>query len=283
MMKILTELTLYPIKSCCGVALQEATITDSGLASGSIQDREWMVVDAQGQFVTQRTHPKMAIITPILKANMMELSAHGTRPLAIPIEQPDPNAPSLNVRIWRDAIKAQDCGDEAASWMSQVVGDGCRLVRFHPHANRTPNTKWTGGIEAHNMFSDSYPFLVLSQESLDDLNQRLLAHGRDAIPMNRFRPNIVIGNVPSYEEDRTHSIRMGDAVLQLVRPCQRCPVPSVDQATGIVGPDPLDILKTYHTSEALKGAVTFGMHAILLQGTGETLRVGQRIEMSSTL
>ena len=280
---MLTELTLYPIKSCHGIALQEATITSSGLASGTIQDREWMVVDAQGQFVTQRTHPKMATITPRLNANMMELRAPGLQALSIPIERPDSNAPSLNVRVWRDSIKAHDCGDEAASWMSQVVGNGCRLVRFHPQSNRTPNTKWTGGIEAHNMFSDSYPFLVLSQASLDDLNQKLLSQGREAIPMNRFRPNIVIGNVPAYEEDHTHSIRIDDAVLQLVRPCQRCPVPSVDQATGIVGPDPLDILKTYHTSEALRGAVTFGMHATLLQGAGQTLRVGQHIAMSSIL
>jgi uncharacterized protein len=281
-MPALTELTLYPIKSCGGISLQEATITNTGLMSNAIHDREWMVVDEQGQFITQRTNPKMAIIVPRINGEVMELCAPGMLPLEIPLAQPDlDRTPTLDARVWRDKVKAYDCGGAAAIWMSKVIDTKCLLVRFHPQANRMANPKWTDGIETPNLFSDSYPFLVISQESLDDLNQKLLATGRDALPMNRFRPNIVIGNVPPYKEDATKLIRAGNSVLQLVRPCQRCPVPSIDQATGTVGPDPQDILKTYHTSEILKGAITFGMHAILQQGVGETLRVGQRIEMSS--
>jgi len=282
-MPTLTELTIYPIKSCAGISLQEAVITDAGLMSGLLHDREWMVVDAQGQFVSQRMQPGMSVIIPHVDGNIMRLRAPKMPPLEIPLALPDPgNTPTLEVRVWRDIVKAYDCGDVAAAWMSQVVGAGCRLVRFHPQAGRIANTKWTNGIEAPNMFSDSYPFLVISQASLDDLNEKSQAAGRNVLPMNRFRPNIVIGDVPAFEEDSSDLIYTEKAVLQMVRPCQRCPVPSIDQATGIVGPDPQDILKTYHTSEAMRGAATFGMHAILRQGAGEILRVGQRIEMTSS-
>lgn len=284
-MPTLTELTIYPIKSCAGISLQEAVITETGLVSrlvsGLLHDREWMVVDAQGQFVSQRMQPRMAVIIPHVDGNVMILRAPKMLPLEIPLALPESdNTPSVEVRVWRDTVKAYDCGDHAADWLSKVVGAGCRLVRFHPQASRIANTKWTGGVEAPNMFSDSYPFLVISQASLDDLNEKLQAAGRDVLPMNRFRPNIVIGDVSAFEEDNSELILADKITLQLVRPCQRCPVPSIDQVTGLVGPDPQDILKTYRTSEAMRGAITFGMHAILREGSGEMLRVGQRIEMS---
>lgn len=280
-MPILAELTLYPIKSCAGISLQEAVITETGLMSGSIHDREWMLVDEQGQFISQRTNPKMAVIVPVINGEVMELHARGMSPLEVQLALPDPNtAPIVDVRVWRDTVKAYDYGEAVSNWLSTVVGTRCRLVRFHPEAVRIANVKWTDGVEAPNLFSDSYPFLVISQGSLDDLNDKLLAAGRDALPMNRFRPNIVIGDVAAYEEDICGIICIGNAALKMARPCQRCPVPSIDQSTGIVGPDPLDILKTYHTSESMKGAITFGMHAILRQGAGEILRVGQPIELS---
>ncbi len=276
----LAELTLYPIKSCGGIVLQKATITKSGLASGLIHDREWMVVDARGQFITQRTHPKMATITPSINKSKMILSAPGMPPLAIPLERRTADSRDLlmEVRVWKDHLQAIDCGDAVADWLSTITGDGCRLVRFDPQAKRIASLKWTQGAEATNLFSDSFPFLVLSQASLDDLNERLRAEGREALPMNRFRPNIVISGVPPYAEDRTQSMQVGDAALQLVRPCQRCPIPAIDQTTGIAGPNPNDILKTYHTSELLNNAVTFGVHAILQHGEGATLRVGQIIK-----
>lgn len=281
-MPILTELTLYPIKSCAGISLLEAVISETGLMCGSIHDREWMLVDEQGQFISQRTNPKMAVVVPVLNDEVMELHASGMSPLKVPLALPDPNTtPIVDVRVWRDTVKAYECGAAASNWLSTVVGTRCRLVRFHPQSVRIANVKWTDGVAAHNLFSDSYPFLVISQGSLDDLNTKLMAAGRDALPMNRFRPNIVIGDVPAYEEDISRIIRIGNTALKMARPCQRCPVPSIDQVTGIVGSDPRDILKNYHTSESMKGAITFGMHAILKQGAGEVLRVGQHIELSS--
>ena len=278
-MATLAELTLYPIKSCGGIALQEASITPSGLASGLIHDREWMAVDSQGQFITQRTHPAMATITPSIEQNEMVLRAPGMTALAIPLERAGDHGTSMEVRVWKDHLPAIDSGNAAANWFSTILREDCRLVRFASHAKRVASPKWTRGMEATTLFSDSFPFLVLSQASLDDLNEKLLAEGREALPMNRFRPNIVIAGVPAYAEDRTQSLQAGDVILELVRPCQRCPIPSIDQMTGLAGPNPNDILKTYHTSELLNNAVTFGMHAIVLSGEGALLRVGQTIEV----
>lgn len=279
-MPILTELTLYPIKSCAGIALREATLTTAGLMSDHIYDREWMVVDAQGEFLTQREHSKMALITPRLKADTLELRAPGMLRLEIPLDLADPDeAPTLNVRVWNDTVKAYDCDDTTAAWFSNAIGVACRLVRFHPNAKRVANTTWTNGIEAPTLFSDGFPMLVISQASLDDLNQKLTAQGRDALPMNRFRPNIVINGVEAFEEDFAATFTIGSAVLKPVKPCPRCSVPSVDQATGTIGPNPLHILQTYRANPKVDGGITFGMNTILLEGEGQVLRVGQDVDI----
>jgi uncharacterized protein len=279
-MPTLTELNLYPIKSCAGIALREATLTEAGLMSEHIYDREWMVVDADGIFMTQREHPKMALITPRLKAEALELRAPGMLRLEIPLDLPDPqDARVLDVRVWDDTVKAFDCDEITAAWFSGFLGVPCRLVRFHVDAKRFANTAWTGGVEAPTLFSDGYPVLVISQASLADLNGKLTAQGRDALPMNRFRPSLVIDGVEAFEEDYMASLRLGNATLKPVKPCPRCPIPSVDQNTGIRGPDPLDILQGYRANPKLDGAVTFGMNAIVLKGEGEVLRVGQEVDI----
>jgi hypothetical protein len=279
-MPTLTELNLYPIKSCAGIALREATLTEAGLMSEHIYDREWMVVDAGGTFMTQREHPKMALITPRIKAETMELRAPGMLRLEIPLGLPDPeDARALDVRVWDDTVKAFDCDETTAAWFSGFLGVPCRLVRFHVDAKRFANTAWTGGVEAPTLFSDGYPVLVISQASLADLNGKLAAQSRDALPMNRFRPSLVIDGVEAFEEDYMASIRLGNATLKPVKPCPRCPIPSVDQATGAIGPDPLDILQGYRANPKVDGGITFGMNAILLNGDGELLRVGQEVDV----
>ena len=279
-MPIITELNLYPIKSCAGIALREATITAAGLMSAQIYDREWMIVDRHGQFLTQREHPKMALITQQINADTLELRAPGMLRLQIPLDLPDPdNAPTLDVQVWNDTVKAYDCDETTASWFSNALGVTCRLVRFHPDAKRVANPQRTNGVEVLTLFSDGYPLLVISEASLADLNEKLMMQGREALPMNRFRPNIVIGGAGAFDEDFAESITIDDVILKPVKPCPRCTIPSVDQATGQVGPDPLDILQSYRANPKVDGAITFGMNAILLAGEGKTIRVGQDVNI----
>ena len=280
-MPLLTELNLYPIKSCAGISLREATLTPAGLMSEQIYDREWMVVDMQGQFLSQREYPKMALITPRIKADMLELRAPGMLRLEIPLDLADPDeAPTLSVTVWDDTVKAYDCNDVIAAWFSNALGVPCRLVRFHPHASRAANVKWAGEVPAPTFFADGFPLLVLSEGSLADLNQKLVAQGRSPLPMNRFRPNIVINGTTAFEEDFAASLRIGEALLKPVKPCPRCPIPSIDQASGEVGPDPLDILQTYRKNPKVDDGISFGMNAVLVEGEGTVLRVGQEVELT---
>lgn len=277
-MPTLSELTLYPIKSCAGIALQEATLTREGLMSEQVYDREWMVVGPDGVCLTQRVHPRMALITPRLKASTLELRAPGMLRLELELGLPDPDlAPTLTVQVWDDTVLAYDCDDTTAAWFSAAIGTPCRLARFHAKAERPVSQTWTKGVAASTLFSDGYPVLVAGSASLADVNQRLRAAGREPIPMNRFRPNVVIDGIEAFEEDYVETFELGEAVLAPVKPCSRCPMPSVDQATGSFGPDPLDILQSYRAKPELDGAICFGMNAIVLAGAGQRLRVGQEI------
>ncbi len=280
-MATLSELTLYPIKSCAGISLRAATLTSYGLMTEQIYDREWMVVDAAGQFLSQREHPKMALIVPRLKADTLELRAPGMLRLEIPLGLPDPeSAPTLEVTVFDHQLKAYDCDKLTAAWFSSYLGVPCRLVRFHPDARRLANPKWTGEVEAPTLFSDGYPVLVIGAESLRDLNGKLVAAGRAALPMNRFRPNIVVDGIEAFEEDYVETFQLGDAVLKPVKPCPRCPMPSIDQERGEFGPDPLDILQAYRSKPEVDGAVCFGMNNILLAGDGQRVQVGQQVAVT---
>lgn len=279
-MPILTELNLYPVKSCAGISLREATITRAGLMSRQIYDREWMVVDGQGHFMTQRDYPRMALIVPRIKADTLELRAPGMLRLEVPLDLPHPDdARVLTVRVWNDTVPAYDCDETTAAWFSNFLGISCRLVRFHVQAKRSANRKWAGDVEAPTLFSDGFPMLVISEASLTDLNDKLAAQGRAMLPMNRFRPNLVIGGTGAFDEDFAAAITIGEARLKPVKPCPRCPVPSIDQSTGEFGPDPLDILRTYRVNSRIDGGIAFGMNTLLLQGDGQVLRVGQEVEV----
>ena len=277
-MPTITALIIYPIKSCAGITLREATLTSAGLRTQLANDREWMVVDLAGQFLTQRQIPQMALIVPHLHPQGLRLTAPGMSALDIPFILPV-WTPTL-VRVWDDDVIAQDCGEVAAEWFSIALGVPCRLVRFDPDSQRMASKKWTGGRAVPTRFSDGYPILLTSQASLDDLNQKLRAQGRDALPMNRFRPNIVIDGVEAFEEDYAETLSTAKIRLQPVKPCPRCPIPSIDQATGKPGPDPLDILQSYRINPKVDGGITFGMNTILLEGEGEIMRVGEEIDMA---
>lgn len=280
-MAILSELILYPVKSCGGMSVREATLTSAGLSVDAVYDREWMVVDAQGRFLTQREYPRMAQISPRLKLDTLELRAPGMLRLEIPLGLPDPeHERTLSVTLWDDTVLAYDCDDVTAAWFSNAVGTPCRLVRFHPGAQRFASTKWTGGVQVPTLFADGYPLLVIGSASLADLNDKLAAAGREALPMNRFRPNLVIDGIGAFEEDYADHFAIGEARLKPVKPCPRCPIPAVDQATGVPGPDPLDILRAYRTKPAMDDAICFGMNSIVTEGDGTRLHVGQPVAMA---
>jgi uncharacterized protein YcbX len=280
-MPFIAELTIYPIKSCAGLSLKEATLTRAGLMTEQIYDREWMLVDAGGVALTQREHPRMALIVPRLKAQTMELRAPGMLQLEIPLGLPDPDsAPSLQVQVWEDTVLAYDCDATTATWFSKFLGIECRLVRFHANAKRLTSGKWTNGEQHPTLFSDGYPILVAGAGSLQDLNEKLAKQGRAPLPMNRFRPNLVIGDLDAFEEDYAEQLRIGEAALKPCKPCSRCPMPSVDQTTGEFGPDPLDILQSYRAKAEVDGGICFGMNAVVTTGDGVKLRVGDQIEVT---
>ena len=279
-MPILTELNLYPIKSCAGISLREATLTPAGLMSQHIYDREWMIVDESGQALTQREFPKMALIEPRIKADTLELRSPGMLRFEVPLDLPDPaDEKVIRVKVWDDEVDAYDCDDTTALWFSNALGTACRLVRFHPNAQRLANKEWTKDIDAPTLFSDGFPMLVIGTGSLDDLNEKLLAQGRAALPMNRFRPNLVFSDLPAFEEDYATLYTIGNAQLKPVKPSPRCSIPSIDQASGEFGPDPLDILQSYRSNPKLDDRITFGMNTLLLSGEGEVIRVGQNVEI----
>lgn len=270
----IARLFVYPVKSCAGIEVQQALLTDTGLDL----DRAWMVVDAESMFVTQRTLPRMALIRPQLKGDEMVLRAPGMLALHVAIDAVE--APAT-VTVWRDTVPAWDMGAVAAQWFTDFLGQPCRLVRFDPEYRRLSSMEWTGGVEAPNQFADGFPLLLASQASMDELNVRLQAAGHAAAGIERFRPNVVLAGVDAHDEDRVDLVRVdaqeGEIHLQPVKPCSRCPIPDIDPATAESNPSVGDTLRTYRKDQRLDGAITFGMNAIVRQGAGQMLRVGQRV------
>ena len=279
----ISRLFVYPVKSCAGVELQEAVLTETGLDL----DRAWMVVDVQGDFVSQRELPRMALIKPQLKIHEVVLRAPGMLALHLQIDVVEK---ATRARVWDDVVNAFDMGDLAAQWFSDVLAPGAasgqplpyRLVRFDPEQRRLSSLKWTAGVEAPNQFTDGFPVLVTSTASLDGLNRRLLAQGHDPVTMERFRPNIVLSGVGEHDEDRIDALHIasgdGEVVLRPVKPCARCPIPNIDPRTAESSPVVGDMLQSYRQDARVGGAITFGMNAIVLEGDGQLLKVGQAVQ-----
>ena len=270
----LARLFVYPVKSCAGVELREAELTETGLDL----DRAWMVVDEKGEFVTQRELPRMALVKPTLKLHEVVLRAPGMLALHLAIDTVEE---AVRVRLWDDEVPAFDMGEIAAQWFTDFLGRKLRLVRFDPDHRRVSNTKWTGGAEALNQFSDGFPLLVASTASLDQLNAKLAAGGHAPVGMERFRPNLVLEGVEAHDEDRLDLIRIategGEVQLRPVKPCARCPIPNVDPATAAVDPVVTDTLQGYRRNDLVGGAPTFAMNAIVVEGAGQVLKVGQAV------
>lgn len=267
----IAALTVYPVKSCAGVPLTEAVLTEAGLDL----DRAWMVVDARGEFVSQRECPRMALVRPQIKTFEIILRAPGMLALHLGIDTVEQPARG---RVWDDDVPAFDMGDVAAQWFTDFLGRPARLVRFDPAHRRLSSFRWTGGIEAPNQFSDGFPVLVTSEASLGELNRRLQTTGQPPVDMARFRPNLVLRGMEAHDEDRLGVLRIdtgaGVAELKPVKPCARCPIPDVDPATGERGHAVGDALAAYRADARLDGAITFGMNAVIVEGVEATLHTG---------
>ncbi len=281
----IARLFIYPVKSCGGVELTESPLCEFGLDL----DRAWMVVDANGDFVTQREQPRMALITPKLKANELILRAPGMLALHVNIDAVEQPA---QVTVWNDTVSAYDMGSVAAQWFTDFLSltdaglpganaPKFRMVRFDPDHKRLSNLTWTKGVEAMNQFSDGFPMLVLSNASLDALNAKLVAAGQAAVGIERFRPNIVLGGLDAHDEDRLNELTIatetGAVQLALVKPCPRCPIPNIDPATATSSPAVGDMLQSYRQDARVDGKITFGMNAITRDGFDAVLRVGQAV------
>ncbi len=284
----IAALWVFPIKSCAGISVTQAVLTPTGLA----HDRAWMVVDAEGEMVTQRDLPRMALVQPELLpsgtgATALVLHASGMPTLHLePVnaQAASPQVRPISVRVWDDEVPAFDMGAAASAWLTEFLGESLgplRLVRFDERHKRVAPRKWTQDVEALNQFSDGFPVLVASTASLDELNTRLAHQGVNAVDIRRFRPNLVLSGVHAHDEDRVGvmTIETDTGLVQLnsVKPCPRCPIPNIDPDSGSSASAVGDTLQTYRQDARLDGAITFGMNAITLSGVGQTLRVAQAV------
>lgn len=273
----LTEIYIYPIKSCAGVRLSSVTMTEFGLAN----DRRWVIVDQDGCFQTQRQIPHLVWIEPSITQARMTLRAPSLPELTIPLAGSD--ATVRPATVWRDTVDAFDMGDDAARWLDaflEVPGKHFRLLQFDPRHPRTCDPLWTGTGQRQSLhpFTDGFSLNVLSQASLDELNARLSQAGLDEVSALHFRPNLVIDHVPAHEEDYMARLQFASPAglieIELVKPCTRCVIPEIDPYTAIREPLVTAIMAKYRRNPSMNQAICFGVNGVLRQGQSLTLEPG---------
>ena len=258
-----SELAIYPLKSCQQRRVSQCEIDTFGLRG----DRRWMLVDTQtGDFLSQRSHPIMVRIVCEPTPDGMYLSFEGTEPLHVLVPH---QHPVIEATVWGDRCEAADAGDQAAAWCSELLGVNCRLIYMPDTSFRQVSLKYAEkGVRTG--FADGFPFLLISEASLADLNQRL----DNAVPMLRFRPNIVVSGCEAFAEDNWKRIRIGEIEFAVAKPCVRCVITTIDTATLETSKEPLKTLATYRRTE--KGVI-FGQN-LIHHGTGR-LSVGMSVEV----
>jgi uncharacterized protein YcbX len=273
----LESIHVYPVKSCTGTSPQQAMLAETGFDL----DREWMVVDAAGHFVTQRELPRMALVQTALKSDELILRAPGMLALHVAVDRVEERA---LVEVWGDRVAAYDMGALCAQWFGDFLGRPLRLARFDPEAARHADRRWTGAVDATAAFQDAFPLLVASTESLGEVNRRLALAGEAPVTLARFRPNIVVDGLDAHGEDHVDEIVFatddGPVRLKLVKPCARCSIPDIDPERGVVGHAVGDVLQQYRADPRVDGALTFAMNAVIVEGVGRTLAVGMAGEAS---
>jgi uncharacterized protein YcbX len=261
----ISQINIYPVKSLGGISLQTAKVTDRGLK----YDRRWMVIDEDGMFLTQRTHPQMSLVKVILEDNNLTLThkLNSTQQITFPVSQSD--GKYIYVIVWDDSVKAFLVNKDIDDWLSVTLNMKCRLVFMPDETHRMVDSKYSQKNEIVS-FAEAYPFLIIGEQSLNDLNSRLA----EKLPMNRFRPNIVFSGGKSFDEDRWKKFKIGNVIFYAVKPCSRCVVTTVNQETAEKKDEPLKTLAAYRTQN---NKVMFGQN-LLHDGTG-TIKIGDELEI----
>lgn len=261
-MPALASLHIYPVKACGGLSPAEWPVDAFGLRN----DRRWMVVDLAGRFVTQREAPRLALVRPALETGGLVLRAPGMPELRLPLVPA--GRERVAVQVWRDATEAVPVSPEAAQWLSRYLGAPVRVVWMPDDVMRPTDPTYAEGYRVS--FADGFGFLLVSEASLTDLNRRLDV----PLPMNRFRPNLVVSGTEPFAEDGWRRIRIGGLELAVVKPCGRCVVTTTDQETAERGREPLRTLATFRERD---GKLMFGMN-VVHRGTGR-LAMGMPVEV----
>ncbi len=261
-----SSLIYYPIKACRGFEVDVAQVGRMGLQ----HDRRMMVTTPEGECLTQREYPRLALVSPKLRNGTVELSAANYDSLQVGVQT---SGTPVTVKVWESRdVHAIDQGEEAAQWFSDWLGKAVRLVHIAAGYKRLVNEKWAVHEDDHTGFADGYPILLASEEGLADLNSRL----ESPVPMNRFRPNIVVRGGAPFAEDTWNRINVGDVELAVVKPCARCVVTTIDKETLEKRREPLKTLGKYRKNEL--GAI-FGQNVIPLNEG--SLRLGMNVEVLS--
>lgn len=258
----LASLHVYPVKSCAGTSV-ESWRADS---LGFVRDRRWMVTDEEGIFLSQRELPRMSLITPEIEENHLSINAPEMPTLEVPFETD--GSRSL-ARVWGDVVETVATGDEASRWFSEFLRFPCHLVHLPDDSIRRVDPDFARPEDRVHL-ADGFPFLLISEESLENLNSRL----DEPLPMNRFRPNLVVCGVEPFAEDGWKEIRIGEVIFRVVKPCARCAITTVEQTTGEKGKEPLTTLAEFRKAG---GEVMFGQN--LIHDAPGVLRVGDGVEV----
>lgn len=272
----ITALFVYPIKSMAGIALNDAKLTRKGLR----HDRHWMVVREDGRFVTQRDIPRMALVKTRLAGSGIELSLDGHGTITVPFKLF--HGENIETAVWRVKCQATDQGDEISDWLTRALEskERLRLVRMAPEFRRPQNKPDIMGEDTTVDFADAAPLLVANESSLAELNSVLENKSMLAVPMNRFRPNIVLRGLEPFAEHELAGLSAANFQLRLRTPCERCVVTTIDQETAEKDPggQPFKTLQDINPVPGKPKAPAFGQYATIIQGGSRTIKVGDYFE-----
>jgi uncharacterized protein len=258
----LASLHVYPIKSCAGTSVDVWPAGELGFA----RDRRWMLTGDEGVFLSQRELPRMSLVKPEMKHDHISVTAPGMPTLEVPFET---DGDRSLARVWGDPVEVVNAGEEASRWFSEFLRFPCRLVHLPEDSIRRVDPDFARPEDRVHL-ADGFPFLLISEASLEELNERL----EEPIPMNRFRPNLVVRGCSPFAEDGWRNIRVGEMSFRVVKPCARCAITTVEQTTGEKGKEPLTTLAKFRK---VGGKVMFGQNVI--HDAPGTLRVGDGVEM----